>query len=338
MYFIFKNEKYIKYYTYDNINKIIYNEKKIPLPKNHIMYKILEKYKDMLHYLTDIKIIPYDNMEDADNGLIYKGHDKKMKVQYKYGNNYILQRKSKIFLNFLKIYEKMDEIELIIQKGLEEENINKNFLYAAILFLELTYFIRLGKEIYLKNNETVGILTLKKKNLIKDNNKHKFTIQFTGKTSKEQVFECFEENQPILYNILNKLYNHTKHDDDYIFVTDNGTQFTERMLNLRLSNLNISFKDFRTYGVNIILLKQIFNNLKNHQTETKKNIIDSKDIKKMLNTSISNTADIIGHGKAVSKSAYIINEIEEFLYLYIDEINFLDEDEFIKFFIRKLKE
>lgn len=337
MYFLFKNEKYIKYYTYNHKDKIIYNYNDIPIPKNNIIYKIIDKYKDMLHYLTDIQIIPHKSMEDADNGLVYKGYDSKKKLQYRYGNNYIFNRKSKIFLNFLKIYNKMDEIEQIIQNGLDESVINKKFIYSAILFLELTYFIRLGKEIYLKENETVGILTLKKKNLIKEKNKDKFTIIFIGKTGKEQKFECFEETQPMLYNILDRLYKNTINDEDFIFVTDKGEKFTERMLNLRLEKLNISFKDFRTYGVNIILLKQIYNNLKKDK-KLGKNCIDTKELKKVLDLSIKNTADIIGHGKSVSKSAYIINEIEEFLYLYIDKINFTNEDLFIRFFINKLKE
>lgn len=336
MYFLFKNEKYVKYYTYNHNNKIIYNEHNIPISKNNIIYKIINKYRDMLHYLTDIKIIPHETMEDADNGLVYKGYDSKKKLQYRYGVNYILNRKSKIFSNFLKIYEKMDRIQEIIEQGIEQEKINKNFLYASILFLELTYFIRLGKDIYLKENETVGILTLKKKNLVKEKNKDKFTINFVAKTSKEQVFECYEAEQPILYSVLNRLYNNTLDEEDYIFKTDDGQRFTERMLNLRLNQLNVSFKDFRTYGVNIILLKQIYQHLKEHQ-ETTKNI-NTKELKKIINESIKNTADIIGHGKTVSKSSYIINEIEEFLYLYIDDIDLKDEETFIKYFIKRLKQ
>lgn len=322
------NYKYKFFYTFDKDTQIIFDENNKPLNKNHILYIILEKYKDLL-YLTDIKIIPHKTIEEADNNLVYKGYDSKHKLQYRYGINYINSRKNKKLQHFLNVYNNMDIIQDIIDTGIKEKTINKTFLFATILLLELTFFIRLGKDIYLETNETVGLLTLQKKHLIK--NLDCFRIEFKGKTGKNQSFICSKETQPILYNVLSILFKNAKEENDYIFTYDENKKFTERMLNERLKLIGIRLKDFRTYGVNIVLIKTIFNNIIN---EHYKNEIE---LKKILNKSIDETAQIIGHTKSISKKSYLSEELQDILQKILLKKKFTNFELFLKTIISKLK-
>lgn len=325
-----ENIKYTHVYTYNKEEKIIYTEKNEQLDKNHILYTILEKYKNLLNILTNIKIIPHTSMEEADNGLIYKGFDSKGKEQYCYGINYIKSRNNKKLKNFLLIYKNMDQIQEIIQQGLEEKTVNKNFLFSTILLLELTYYIRLGKDIYLKTNETVGLLTLQKKHLQLVQNK--IIISFNGKTGKLQQFICEKFEHPILFDVLKKLLLRLDDDNDYIFTTDDKKNFTERMLNKRLEKLQISLKDFRTYGVNMVLIKTFYEKVSNlNQTD-----ITEKNIKKILSKSIEETADIIGHTKTISKKSYILNDVESILIEILLEQKKINFEIFTKLIINKL--
>lgn len=303
------NVKYENFYTYDKNNNIVFNENKIPIPKSNIIYRILEKYKNMLKILNDILIVPNKTIEEADKNLVFKGKDAKGRYQYCYGVDYVKNRLDKKLDNFLKIYKKMDIIQSIINKGMEEKEINKQFLFASILLLELTFYIRLGKEIYFDENETIGLLTLKKNNLIKADDM--ITISFKAKSNKNQEFICYKETQPLVYSVLTKLIENAPNNDSFIFTYNNQKHFTERMLNKRLKEIGLRLKDFRTYGVNILFLKTIYDNL-DHSPKI--------DIKKLIKTGISDAAQIIGHTKNISKKSYLseqlVNATEDFLKEY----------------------
>lgn len=317
-----KNIKYEDLYTYNN--GLIYYKSKL-IDQSDIIYKIIKKYNSLINVLTNVKIVPHKSMKDADRGLIYKGFDKKGKEQYVYGEEYILQRKRNKIKNFLKVYDKLNIIQDIIALGIKEKIINKTFLFTAILLLEMTFYIRLGKDIYYKNNKTTGLLTLQKNNI----NIHKdyINIIFLGKTNKEQKFTIVKINQPILYDVIKKLYNNT---DDYLFKTHDNVRYTEKMLNIKLKKINLTLKDFRTYGVNMVFIQQIFENYFNNNT---------KDIKKLINKSINETAQIIGHSTNISKKSYLSEELQELLEtLLIKNIKYDNFKDFLDVIIKKLKE
>lgn len=321
MFKISLNKKYYNVYTYKDGN--LYDNNKL-VPKTNIIYKILEKYKGMLKYLTDVKVIPHKSFKEANKSLIYKGLDKNGKEQYQYGDEYVFARQQKKIDTFLKVYDKLNIIQEIITLGLKEVEINKTFLFAAILLLEMSFYIRLGKEIYHEKNNTIGLLTLKKEHLLIENDNIK--IIFKGKTGKEQSFVCNKEHQPILYDVLLKLYNKAK---DYLFVTHNNIKYTEKMLNTKLKKINLTLKDFRTYGVNMVFIQQIYKNYFNDRT----------NIKKIINDSIKETADIIGHTKNISKKSYLAEELQLLLedMLQSNVAKFKNFKDFIKYIVKNLK-
>lgn len=329
------NKKYEEFYTYDKNTKKVF-DKDILLEESHIIYKILEKYKNMLSYLENIKIIKNTTIEEADNNLVYKGLDKDKREQYCYGINYVLNRKKKKLNNFLKVYNNIDKIQDIIDHGLKDKNISKDFVFSVLLIMELTYFIRLGKDIYFEQYGTIGLLCLQRKHF--KINKDEIEISFKGKTGKEQFFICKELINPVLYNSLLRLLRNLK-DDDFVFSfykADNKKQFTEKMLNSQLKKLNITLKDFRTYGVNMVFIKQFYNNLildKNFSLD--KNI---NNINKLITKSIKNTAETIGHTTGISKKSYLVDEIGEIIQIILKNNKITSFEIFLKKIISKLKD
>lgn len=328
------NRKYINFYTYDKKTGSIFNEKGEIINRNNVIYSILEKYKDMLSYLTDIKIIPHNSMKDADDGLVYKGVDSKKREQYRYGDNY---RRIKVFekkKTFLFVHENLSIIKKIIDDGLKEKDVNDVFLFGAVLLIEMTYYLRLGKAIYLENNDTVGLLTMKKKHLSVDFDKKIITMRFKAKSNKEQVFVTEEMTQPLVYDVLLRLYTNAKNDDSFLFTDKNGKEFTERKLNLRLKRCNFTLKNLRTFGVNLLLLRNIFDLM---QVENKENM----SIKKLITNAKKLTAERIGHTLSISDKSYMADEIletlnKELLENNIWKIKFFDD--FVLYMINKIQE
>lgn len=312
------NKKYSIFWTLDKKTNIIYDEKGNKIPDTNIIYDIIKKYKQLL-YLEDIKIIPHTDMETADNSLVYKGIDAKNREQYMYGVNYVNKRKDKKLKGFIDVYNKLNYIENLITSELSKKEINDDFFFAAVLLLELIFYMRLGKDKYFEENKTVGILTMKKKNIIHEQDK--FIFSFKAKSAKDQLFVCNRNEHELLYNVLEKIYNNLKNEDDFIFSID-GKRFTERKLNYRLSKLDLTLKNFRTYGVNIVFLKKIYDKI---------SVDYNINLKKNIKISIEETADTIGHTKNISKKSYLSEKIIEVVETVIIE-NYKNEtfDAFLK--------
>jgi len=329
------NKKYTNFYTYEKKTGFIFNEKGELIDRNDIIYKIIDYYKDMLSYLTDIQIIPHRSMKDAANGLVYKGFDSKKRAQYRYGDNYKENRTIEKKKTFLYVHENLSFIEKIIEEELKEKDVNDIFLFGAILLIEMTYFLRLGKAIYLETNDTVGLLTMQKKHLTVNMDKKTNTMKFKAKSNKEQIFITEELTQPLVYDTLLRLYNNAKDQDSFIFTNKDGKEFTERKLNLRLNKCNITLKNLRTFGVNLLLLRNIFNIMNETDRENK-----GLTIKKLITNAKKLTAERIGHSLSISDKSYMADEILEVLNNELSKENIWkikSFDDFVLYIIDKIQ-
>lgn len=324
-------KKYDDYYiiidniAYDTNNNIINNEN---------INKILAKYK-LSNTFINIRLIA-KNLKQADNGIVYIYTDSKNIDQYIYGVNYVNNRKIKILKIFLNINSKIKYIYGFIDKELNKikkyKDINMDSLFALLLLIELNFYIRTGKRKFLENNETTGLLTLKKKNF--ETSKDIITIQFKGKSNKFHKF-IIDTSKKLLYNILKLLYDNINNDDDFIFQDINGNILSEyRFYDMIKKKFNIRLKDIRTYGVNKILINELWK----EANIINVSIITNADIKKIICKIIDSTADIIGHTPTISKKSYIANEL--FSLINIDTLNKANElmpNDFYDYMINLIK-
>ncbi|CCU55373.1 DNA Topoisomerase type I [Adoxophyes honmai entomopoxvirus 'L'] len=326
-------KKYID--TYSIIDEKIYKSNKEI--NNTELINIIKKYKPPKH-LKNIELIA-KNVEEADNGIIYIGCDCKNKKQYIYGINYIKRRRNDRIKIFLKVDSKIPKIEKFINKELNifKKNelashiyITDKMIFAIILLVEMCFFIRTGKKKYLEDNETIGLITLQKNNFTVEDDV--IYINFKGKLSQNQNFSIIKEEHLLIYNMIKLLYNKT---DDFIFKNSDGITFTESKLYNMIKQFNIKLKDIRTFGVNRVLIHELWKNVKDLEIMD----IRHKDIKKIISKVVNRTANIIGHTPTISKNSYIVDEIRSII--DIDTINKAKEmsfDQYYVYIVNKLKD
>ncbi|BAO49512.1 DNA topoisomerase type I [Alphaentomopoxvirus acuprea] len=321
----YKVYKYIAGKLYDSNDKLVTKKE---------LYNIINKYKVPSH-LHDVTLVA-NNISEADNGIIYIGLDSKNKKQYIYGINFIKRRKAYKINIFLNVEKKIPSIEKFIKHELHNLEYNKPItetnLFAIILVMEMNFFIRTGKKKYLNDNETIGLMTLQKKNFkVCDDN---IIITFKGKLGQLQEFSIDKSGHKLLYNIIKILYENT---NDFIFKDSNGNIFTESKLYSMMKKYKITLKDIRTYGVNKILIRELWKEI---QSMNEDDILDlrKKHIKKLMSNIINRTASIIGHTPAISKKSYIVDELRNLIDISVisksKELNF---DKFYNYILNKLK-
>ena len=284
--FYTENNKYI----FDNIN----DQNKIKL-----FLSVIELYKPPSH-VDPVYIYEYNTIEDYDKGLIYVGYDKNNYLQYFYGKDYVNGRSIKRDNIIKKMVKNIDKYTTIIKSFLNKTNMLL-YNFACILLLELNFFIRTGKSEY----ETIGLLTLKNSNIIK--NKDNILISFVGKKQVSHKFTLTKDNS--VYKHIDSLItkNKTKKASDLFFDISESAFY-----NTMKSNFDgVRLKDFRTYGVNKIFV------------ETLRNVNLVKNTKKTIMQTLESTASTIGHTRSICKSSYLSK------YLY-DKLSSLDTDSLVK--------
>ncbi|QRI42908.1 DNA topoisomerase [Cheloniid poxvirus 1] len=310
-------KKQILYYK---DGKLYYDDayKKL-VPETNPTYEILKKYK-IPTYLKDIIIYEQTYEESLDN-LIFVGTDSKGRKQYFYGKNHVLLRNKNRDIIFIKVHKIMKQINEYIDKHIKLDTDKFKFQLAVFLLMETSFYIRLGKIKYYKQNNTVGLLTLQNKHLTVTNDN--INIKFNGKDKVVHEFNIKKESR--LYEPLIKIHD-PSNPDSVLF-----SMLSEKKVYTFINQFSIKIKDLRTYGVNITFLYNIWNNVLS--------MLKLPSIKKLISLSIKQTADTIGHTPNISKQAYmaitildlmkeenIIETIkhktfEEFLSYVIDYVN-----------------
>ena len=153
---------------------------------------------------------------------------------------------------------------------------------------------RIGNDVYSKKNKSYGTTTLQGKH-IKVKNKNELIIDFNGKKNVRNI--CTVKNKKLVKTLRQK--KRTINKNDRIFTYRRG----ERYYNIKSSDVNkylkqfgkFTAKDFRTWGANIELIKEL---MKNKNSELKK-CIENVSIK------LHNTPTIC-------KSNYLDPELMEF--------------------------
>lgn len=318
--------------------KITLMDKKKEITKKEIM-DIIEEYKVPMH-LSPLFVIA-QSLKDAHKGLVYFGDDSRGRRQYVYGRDFVSKRNASRKDIFIRVHRHMKDIEAYISRGLgvnKEINlttgmnnvsvtlrtqVDEDFLMATLLLLELKTFIRTGRNKYDDENNTEGLLSLRT-NSIKIENP--IIIQFVGKKNVSQYFEI---RHPILRLAIKNIH---RHKNEYFFTTSDGDRLSETFFYSTLKKLGVTLKNIRTYGVNIMLLREIYNY--SLQEPTLKNSTPTK-FKSVVKSIMTKVASMIGHTAAVSKKSYVSDALLETLYNNYPKL--LTSESFDEFFNRVIK-
>jgi DNA topoisomerase-1 len=255
-----------------------------------------------------LKIPPaYDNVTIINNKkIIAYGYDSKNRKQVLYNPKFIAKQNIKKYDKISTSINFFSKLKKKIATDLDSNN-EKIKAISVIVTLILTCGFRIGNKKYEKENNSVGLTTLKYKHLKFENNK--ILIDFIGKKGVRNIAYC--ENHKIYEYLFNK-YNNAAKMDDYIFNYENNKIITSNDVNEYLksisllyskSNTIITTKDLRTWNANILFItffKKIRKNRKGDpDIDNERNI--NKDIKK----AIEMVAEKLHNTYNICKKSYI---------------------------------
>ena len=276
--------------------------RKIGKKYNHKYYdkndKEIKNRKRIDDAIKGVYIAPaYDNVKinlKKDEKVLAMGYDDKNRSQYVYNKKFTQSQSYKKFDKMIEFGKNFKKINDKINDDLYTVKDSKNKQIAIILKLIMECQFRIGNDIYSKQNKSYGTTTLQGKH-IKVKNKNELIIDFNGKKNVRNV--CTVKNRKLVKTLRQKKRTISK--NDRIFTYRKG----EKYYNIKSSDVNkylkqfgkFTAKDFRTWGANIELIKEL---MKNKNSELKK-CIENVSIK------LHNTP-------AICKSNYLDPELMEF--------------------------
>ncbi|QRY18961.1 ORF-91 [Teiidae poxvirus 1] len=263
------------------------------VPATNLVYEIIKMYKIPKH-LRDV-VVYEQTYEESLSNLIFVGIDSKGRKQYFYGKNHILLRNKNRDIIFVKVHKIMKKINSYIDKNINSLANTLEFQLAVFMLMETSFYIRIGKLKYYKQNNTVGLLTLRNKHITV--NEDNIYIKFTGKDKVVHEFNVKKQNK--LYSPLRRIHDDV-HPEAALF-----SLLSEKKVYAFINQYDVKIKDLRTYGVNITFLYNIWNNVLS--------MLTLPSIKKLIVLSIKQTADTIGHTSSISKHAYMALAVLELM-------------------------
>ncbi len=263
------------------------------VPHDNPTYEILRRIKIPSH-LTDV-IVYEQTYENALTRLMFVGSDSKGRRQYFYGKLHVQKRNDNRNKVFVKVYNIIGDINSFIDKHLSDYSKKNDISHqlAVFMLMETSFFIRTGKMRYLKENETVGLLTLKNKHLRR--RRDSIVVSFVGKDKVSHEFVIRRTDR--LYRPLSRLIVENK-PEDFLF-----NKLSEKKIYTFISRFGIRIKDLRTYGVNYTFLYNFWTNVKS--------LSPLPSIKKLISLSLKQTAEAVGHSPSISKHAYMATTVLE---------------------------
>jgi DNA topoisomerase-1 len=218
---------------------------------------------DEIEKIRLLKIPPaYENVTILNNKkIIAFGYDSKNRKQVLYHPAFIAKQNVKKYnkmtgsINFFSKLKRKVATDLKSSGGDE-----KTMAIAVIITLILKCGFRIGNKKYEKDNNSVGLTTLKYKHLKFENKK--VLIDFIGKKGVRNVATCDDR---IIYEYLHKAVAAEAAADstDYVFTYDNGRVITSSDVNEYLKviskrysgDIHITTKDLRTWNANTLFLE-----------------------------------------------------------------------------------
>lgn len=196
---------------------------------------------------------------------------------------------------------------------------DKTKAISVIVTLILTCGFRIGNKKYEKENNSVGLTTLKYKHLNFENNK--ILIDFIGKKGVRNIAYC--ENNKI-YEYLHNKFNNAAKMEDYIFsygtnkiITSNDVNEYLKSISMLYSKSNIiTTKDLRTWNANMLFItffKKLKKNRRGNTNET--NIDNERNVNKDIKRAIEMVAEKLHNTYSICKKSYIdpkiINNVQK---------------------------
>ena len=289
--------------------------------RSNATYEVLRHVRIPAH-LHDVRVLE-QTYEQAQRGLVFVGLDSKQRAQYFYGKLHVQRRHERRDAIFVRVFGIMDGLRRFIDRHLDspEAARDSKTQLAIFLLMETSFYIRTGKVRYFRENETVGMLTLKNRHLHEEDGL--LAIRFVGKDQVTHEFRVHAEDR--LYVPLMRLRD-ADAPEAFLF-----SRLSERVVYRFLRTFGVRVKDLRTYGVNVTFLSSLWTNVKE--------LPALPSARKLVALSIRQTAEAIGHSPHIARQAYMALTVLELARdaSVFEHIRTLSRDEFLAFIVDYVK-
>ena len=246
--------------------------------------------EDDIEKIRLLKIPPaYENVSILNNKkIIAFGYDSKNRKQVLYQPDFIAKQTAKKYDKISTSIKFFSKLKKKIATDLGSNGDEKTLAIAVIITLILTCGFRIGNKKYEKDNNSVGLTTLKYKHLKFDNEKQGvLLIDFIGKKGVRNVAEC--DNKIIYEYMYNKYIKAVAAKEDYVFCYDGTKVITSSDVNEYLRVISsqysgkgaepiiITTKDLRTWNANTLFLTYYNKLRKSRSRGSRKDAKDAKD-------------------------------------------------------------
>jgi DNA topoisomerase-1 len=233
----------------------------------------------------------------SDNGhILATGIDERGRKQYIYHPKWRTMRDLLKFYRLLLFARALPDIRRTIDRGLRHTRGSRKQVLATMLWLLDNTYLRIGNELYLTENDSVGLTTLGHRNVVVAGSVS--TLSFRAKSGKRQQITF--DNQ-VIADILGDLAKAAQ-PRLFSYQADGGWHPIEASeLNHYLQDVTgqpISAKDFRTWGGTLLAFNHLVSLYKRPATRTPKPA-------KAAVQAIDAAANTLGNTRAVAKSSYI---------------------------------
>jgi DNA topoisomerase-1 len=293
---------------------------------------------DDIEKIKMLKIPPaYENVSILnDKKIIAYGYDSKNRKQVLYQPAFIAKQTAKKYNKISTSIKFFSKLKKRIASDLGSSSSGsgeKTLAIAVIITLILTCGFRIGNKKYEKDNNSVGLTTLKYKHLNFENDqggRDLLSIDFIGKKGVRNVAEC---DNKIIYEYLNNKYKNAV-KEDYVFTYDDAKVITSADVNEYLKvicnkyskkgeePIIITTKDLRTWNANMLFLTYYKKLKKSRDRGSGKNAKDAiaslaavadteKTINKDIKTAIEMVAQKLHNSYSICRKSYIDPKIIE---------------------------
>ncbi len=200
------------------------------------------------------------------------GYDDKNRKQYIYHEEWTKLSQEKKFNKIIEFAEVLSKIRRRVQADLSDGSLERNKVIAAVVWLLGATMIRIGNDEYVKENNSFGLTTLRNKHV--HIGKKNITFEFMGKS---KVQHSVKISHPRIVKIIKECFELPGYEL-FQYVDDNGNRHTIDSADVNqylqyITNLDITAKDFRTWGATTLSATTLFETgLGGNNEERKKNV------------------------------------------------------------------
>jgi DNA topoisomerase-1 len=275
--------------------------------------------EDEIEKIRLLKIPPaYENVIIINNKkIIAYGYDSKNRKQVLYNPAFIAKQNAKKYNKIAASVNIFTKLKKKIAADLNSGD-EKIKAIAIIITLILTCGFRIGNKKYEKENNSVGLTTLKYKHLKFENNK--CLIDFIGKKGVRNTAFC--DNNKIYEYLYNKYKKSAAEDYVFTYVSNEDVKIVSSSdvneylkINSKLyskgDDIIITTKDLRTWNANTLFI-QYYNKLKKRRGAREGeggDVKRDKENKRDIKSAIELVAEKLHNTYSICKKSYIDPEI-----------------------------